>query len=110
EQVAGEAAEFVGALAVDDLRTIFDAASEGLVGNGELLNQLIADLAVVAGVYGNNAPVFGQAIDDFGELGANLASGTDDLLGMLDSIEAVTAGTARQRTKLVGLLAELSRL
>ena len=110
EQVAGRAAEFVGALAVDDLSTIFDAASEGLVGNGELLNQLIGDLAAVASAYADNAPSVASAIDDFGQLGGQLAAGTDDLLGMLDSVEGFTAATARQRTKLVGLLNDLSRL
>lgn len=110
EQVAGKAAEFVGALAADDLSTIFDAASEGLVGNGQLINQLIIDLAAVAGAYGDNASSFGSAIDDFGALGEELAAGTDDLLGMLDSVEGITESTARQRTKLVGLLDELSRL
>ena len=110
EQIAGRAAEFVGALAVEDLSTIFDAASEGLVGNGQLINTLIADLAAVAAAYADNAPSVASAIDDFGRLGGELADGTDELLSMLDSVEGFTAATARQRTKLVGLLGDISDL
>lgn len=104
EDLAGQAAEIVGAITADDVAGIVRAGAEGLDGRGDELNRLVADARAVADSLVRQQAAINAAIDDAGALGATLAPADDRIAALLDQLASVTGVVAGDRDKLVETL------
>ena len=110
EDLAGQAAQIVGAVAVDDLGRIVDAAATGLGGRGAQLDRIVDRLAAVSQTLGDQRADIVAAIDAVAGLGATLAPASEELAGLIDDVAASSVALAQQRARIVGALEELTEL
>lgn len=110
EQLAGQAAEVVGAITADDLSSVVSAASQGLAGQGPDLNVLVRQLADVVGVLASQSGDVGAAVDALGRLGATLAPASEQLGTLVDDLASATASLTQNREGLVDAVSALVEL
>jgi phospholipid/cholesterol/gamma-HCH transport system substrate-binding protein len=110
EDLAGQAAEIVGAVTANDVAGIVRAGATGLDGRGAVLNQLVADARQVADALARQQAAINSAIDDAGTLGAALAPADDRVATLLDQLASVTGTVAGDRARLVQTLASVIAL
>lgn len=110
EDLAGQAAQVLGAVAVDDVADVVDAGATGLRGRAEQLDRLVDRLAGVSRALADQRQDLVDAIDAIGGLGASLAPADDELAGLIDDVAAASVVLSEQRGRIVGALEDLASL
>lgn len=107
EDLAGRAAEIVGAVTADDVAGIVRAGAEGLDGRGAVLNRLVADAGRVAAALARQREALAAAVDGAAAIGAGLAPAHARLAALLDELAAVTGVVAGDRDRIVQAVSSL---
>ena len=110
EDLAGQAAQIVGAVAVEDIADVIDAGAVGIGGRGEQLNRIIEQFASVSRTLGQQREELVAAIDALGSLGRTLAPASDDVAGLIDDVAEATTVLAAHRERFVEALESLTAL
>jgi phospholipid/cholesterol/gamma-HCH transport system substrate-binding protein len=110
EFVADSAIELLGAVNSSDVATLVQTGAAAFGGRGPELNRLISDLSTISGTLASRTQQLTAIIDSLDRGAQTLATGSEDIKTLLTNLATTSKILADNRQKAVDAVKQLSRL